>query len=155
MHGSKTRRPQRELPDMQYLKLYGERLVELGYRIVPLPPGSKGPHRKNWQHLNADAGQVRKWYANGSADDGIGILAATTPAIDVDTMDPDVAQRMSDEIDRIFPGVALMTRTGQAPKFLIPFRADTPFRKLTSNTYTDGTHAHKLEILGDGQQWVA
>ncbi len=140
---------------MQYLREYGEHLAELGYRIVPLPPGSKGPHRRNWQHLNADAAQVRKWYQNGSADDGIGILAATAPAIDVDVMDPEIAQAMSDAIDAIFPGVALMTRTGMAPKFLIPFRADEPFRKLTSATYTDGTHDHKVEILADGQQWVA
>ncbi len=139
----------------QYLKQYGERLAELGYRIVPLPPGSKGPHKKNWQKLNADPDQVRRWYLNGSANDGIGILAATTPAIDVDVLDPVIAQRMSDEIDRIFAGQALMTRTGLAPKFLIPFRSDTPFRKITSTTYTDGKHDHRIEILGDGQQWVA
>ena len=48
-----------------------------------------------------------------------------------------------------------MTRTGLAPKFLIPFRSDKPFRKLSSQTYTDGKNDHKVEILGDGQQWVA
>src|SRR5271167_4861640 len=42
---------------MQYLKQYGERLVELGYRIVPLPPGSKGPKRKGWPQMHADAAQ--------------------------------------------------------------------------------------------------
>lgn len=139
----------------QYLKEYGERLVELGYRIVPLPPGSKGPHRKGWPKFNADTTQVRQWYSNGSVNDGIGVLAATAPAIDVDILDAEVAQQMSDEIDRIFEGQALMTRTGKAPKFLIPFRSDEPFRKLTSSVYTDGTNEHKVEILGDGQQWVA
>ena len=139
----------------QYLKDYGERLVELGYRIVPLPPGSKGPHRKGWPKFNADAAQVRQWYSNGSVNDGIGVLAATTPAIDVDILDDEVAQQMSDEIDRIFAGQSLMTRTGMAPKFLIPFRTDEPFRKMSSNTYTDGKNDHKIEILGDGQQWVA
>lgn len=139
----------------QYLKDYGERLVELGYRIVPLPPGSKGPHRKGWPKFNPDAAQVRQWYSNGSANDGIGVLAATTPAIDVDILDLEVADLMSQEIDRIFAGQALMTRTGKAPKFLIPFRSDEPFRKLSSSVYTDGTHEHKVEILGDGQQWVA
>jgi KaiC/GvpD/RAD55 family RecA-like ATPase len=140
---------------MQYLKQYGERLVELGYRIVPLPPGSKGPKRKGWPQFDPDAAQVRQWYANGSANDGIGILARYTPAIDVDILDPVAAQEMSDLIDGIFAGQALMTRTGRAPKFLIPFRSDDPFKKLSSGVYTDGTNDHKVEILGDGQQWVA
>lgn len=139
----------------QYLKDFGERLAELGYRVVPLPPGSKGPHKKNWQKLSATPEQIKSWYTNGSANDGVGILAATTPAIDVDVMDPAIAQRMSDEIDRIFAGQPLMTRTGRAPKFLIPFRSDNPFRKITSTTYTDGANEHRIEILGDGQQWVA
>lgn len=139
----------------QYLKDYGERLVELGYRIVPLPPGSKGPHRKGWPKFNADADQVRRWYSNGSANDGIGVLAATTPAIDVDILDPEVAGLMADEIDKIFEGHNLLMRTGKAPKFLIPFRSDEPFRKITSSVYTDGTNEHKVEILGSGQQWVA
>lgn len=139
----------------QYFKEHGERLAELGYRIVPLPPGSKGPNRKGWPKFDLRAPTIRQWALNGSAQDGIGILAATTPAIDVDILDAEVAQQMSDEIDRIFAGQALMTRTGRAPKFLIPFRSDEPFRKLTSSVYTDGTNEHKVEILGDGQQWVA
>ena len=139
----------------QYLKEYGERLVDLGYLIVPLPPGSKGPHRKGWPKFRADTAQVRQWYSNGSVNDGIGVLAATTPAIDVDILDKEVSDLMSDEIDRIFAGQSLMTRTGKAPKFLIPFRSDEPFRKLSSNTYTDGKNDHKVEILGSGQQWVA
>ena len=139
----------------QYFKEHGERLVELGYRIVPLPLGEKGPNRKGWPKFELTAQSVRKMAANGSAHDGIGILAATTPAIDVDILDEEVAQQMSDEIDRIFAGQSLMTRTGRAPKFLIPFRSDEPFRKLTSKVYSDGKHEHKVEILGDGQQWVA
>jgi AAA domain/Primase C terminal 2 (PriCT-2)/Bifunctional DNA primase/polymerase, N-terminal len=139
----------------QYFKEHGERLVELGYRIVPLPPGEKGPNRKGWPRFELTAQSVRKMAAKGSAHDGIGILAATTPAIDVDILDEEVAQQMSDEIDRIFAGQSLMTRTGRAPKFLIPFRSDEPFRKLTSKVYSDGKHEHKVEVLGDGQQWVA
>jgi hypothetical protein len=139
----------------QYFKEHGERLVELGYRIVPLPPGEKGPNRKGWPRFELTAQSVRKMAANGSAHDGIGILAATTPAIDVDILDEEVAQQMSDEIDRIFAGQSLMTRTGRAPKFLIPFRSDEPFRKLTSKVYRDGKNDHHVEILGDGQQWVA
>jgi hypothetical protein len=139
----------------QYFKEHGERLVELGYRILPLPPGSKGPRMKDWPQAHLSAADVRRMAANGSAQAGVGVIAATTPAIDVDILDPEVAERMSQEIDRIFTGQSLMTRTGRAPKFLIPFRSDEPFRKLSSGVYTDGKHDHHVEVLGDGQQWVA
>lgn len=139
----------------QYLKQHGERLVELGYRVVPIRPGSKRPRGLAWETFRADAAQVRKWYSNGSANDGVGILAATTPAIDADILDPEVAGQMADAIDGIFEGHSLLIRTGCAPKFLIPFRSETPFRKMSSGVYTDGKNEHKVEILGDGQQWVA
>jgi hypothetical protein len=139
----------------QYLKLYGERLVELGYTVLPIKPGSKRPDIKDWPRHATTAANVVAWYSNGRAQHGVGINARNTPAIDVDVLDPEVAQAMSDAIDQVFPGVALMTRTGLAPKFLIPFRSDEPFRKLVSQTYTDGKRDHKVEILGDGQQFVA
>jgi hypothetical protein len=139
----------------QFLKLYGEQLVRLGYTVLPIKPGTKRPDIKNWPSHATTEDDVRAWYSNGRSQHGIGINARATPAIDVDVLDEEVAQAMSDAIDEIFPGVALMTRTGLAPKFLIPFRSDEPFKKLTSSTYTDGKHEHKVEILGDGQQWLA
>jgi RecA-family ATPase len=139
----------------QYFKNLGEQLLDQGYLIVPLPPGSKGPRIKGWPNLKLDKPTFHKMAANGSADAGIGVLARYTPAIDVDILDEVAAQEMSDLIDEIFAGQALMTRTGRAPKFLIPFRSDDPFKKLTSSVYTDGENDHKVEILGDGQQWVA
>ena len=139
----------------QFLKDYGELLVGLGYTVLPIRPGTKRPDLKNWPGHETTVEDVRAWCSNGRAMHGAGINARDTPAIDVDVMDPAVADAMSDAIDRIFPGVTLMTRTGLAPKFLIPFRSDEPFRKLTSKVYSDGKHDHKVEILGDGQQWVA
>jgi hypothetical protein len=139
----------------QFLKLYGEQLVRLGYTVLPIKPGTKRPDIANWPNHATTEADVRKWYGNGRADHGAGVNARNTPAIDVDVMDKGVADALSDEIDQIFAGQSLMTRTGLAPKFLIPFRSDEPFRKLTSSVYTDGKHEHKVEILGDGQQWVA
>ena len=139
----------------QFLKLYGEQLVRLGYTVLPIKPGTKRPDIANWPNHATTEADVRKWYGNGRADHGAGVNARNTPAIDVDVMDKGVADALSDEIDRIFAGQLLMTRTGMAPKFLVPFRSDEPFRKLTSSVYTDGEHEHKVEILGDGQQWVA
>jgi hypothetical protein len=139
----------------QFLKQYGEQLVALGYTVLPIRPGTKRPDLKNWPQHETSEEDVRKWYSNGRADHGVGVNARWAPAIDVDVLDPEVAQQMSDAIDAIFPGERLMTRTGLAPKFLVPFRSDEPFRKMTSHVYTDDTNEHKVEILGDGQQWVA
>ena len=138
-----------------YLRMYGERLVELGYTVLPIKPGSKRPDIKDWPRHATTVANVVAWYSNGRAQHGVGINARNTPAIDVDVLDPEVAQAMSDAIDAIFPGHSLLMRTGMAPKFLIPFQSDEPFRKLVSQTYTDGKNDHKVEILGDGQQFVA
>src|SRR5882757_1081269 len=141
---------------MQYLKKYGAQLVALGYPIIPIPPGTKGPRRPGWQKLEATVALVDKWTANGSAGDGIGILAAHTPAIDLDIMDEAVASEMLSMLTNMF-GEIQNIRVGLAPKFLIPFRCDVPFKKLSSGTYYDPLTdtEHKVEILADGQQWVA
>jgi hypothetical protein len=138
----------------QYFKNHGERLLDHGYAIVPLPPGSKGPNRKGWQHLKLDRETFHRMAANGSANDGAGVLAAHVPAIDVDVLDESVAEEMNQVLETMF-GTDLLARVGQAPKFLVPFRTDEPFRKLSSARYTDGADDHRIEILGDGQQWVA
>lgn len=139
----------------QYLKQYGEQLVQLGYTVLPIKPGTKRPDIPDWPRFNTTLEHARKWASNGRAGHGVGINARNTPAIDVDVLDADISAQMARAIEDIFPDAPLLVRTGQAPKFLIPFRSETPFRKLTSKTYTDGKNDHKVEILGDGQQWVA
>ena len=139
----------------QFLKEHGVRLVELGYTVLPIRPGTKRPDLKDWPNHATTAADVVKWYSNGRAEHGAGINARDTPAIDVDVMDQEIADAMSDAIDDIFAGHVLLARVGLAPKFLVPCRSAQPFRKLTSKVYTDGKHEHKVEILGDGQQWVA
>ena len=136
-----------------FLKEYGEELVRLGYTVLPIKPGTKRPDIKDWPRHATTEADVRAWYSNGRAHHGVGINARNTPAIDVDVLDPAVADAMSRAIDETFPGVALMTRSGKGSKFAVPFRSEQPFKKLTSIAYTDGTNEHKVEVLGDGQQW--
>lgn len=139
----------------QFLKEKGERLADSGYYVLPIPPGTKGCLTEGWRNIRADAAQVRRWYSNGSANAGAGVLGVNTPAIDVDILDPQIAQQMSDILDSIF-GPGLLARVGMAPKFLVPFRCEKPFSKMYSRGYTDdGIRTHKIEILADGQQWVA
>ena len=51
-------------------------------------------------------------------------------------------------------------RIGAAPKRLLLYRTDAPFPKMRSRAFTlpgdkPGDKAHQIEILGDGQQFVA
>jgi hypothetical protein len=141
---------------MRYLKEYGAQLVALGYSIIPIPPGTKGPRKPGWQKIAATPEIVDAWLANGSVDDGVGILAARAPAIDVDIMDAQIAEEVRRLLERHF-GPVLHTRIGMAPKFLVPFRCTAPFKKLSSDYYVDTVTdiEHHVEILADGQQWVA
>jgi hypothetical protein len=89
---------------------------------------------------------------------GTGILTATTPAVDIDARHAELA----DAIDRmVFKHIGdAPVRYGQAPKRLRVYRTAEPFTKLSTAGYRlpgdePGAKTHKVEILGDGQQFVA
>ena len=51
-------------------------------------------------------------------------------------------------------------RIGSPPKLLLPYRVERPFKKIATPTFTlpsdpPDAKPHKVEILCDGQQWVA
>lgn len=128
-----------------------ETLHANGYNITPLH--GKHPIIDNWAALYSDGLKIEKWlqkYTNAN----VGVLTRRTPAIDIDIYDPDAAAEMQawclDNLSDIAP-----VRVGQAPKCLLLFRTETPFRKM-KETWVDGAgQEHAIEILGDGQQFVA
>lgn len=132
-------------------------LVSNGYRVIPIKPGGKAPAAgEGWQKLHATEAQVRKWGANGLANANIGIITETTPAIDIDIYDADVADRMEQWVLDNIPGASdAPRRVGRAPKRLLMFRADEPFRKQQAEYKDPSGQKHKLEVLGAGQQFVA
>ena len=76
-----------------------------------------------------------------------------TPAIDIDVLDPGVADELQELAERMIGKSAV--RTGRAPKRAMLFRADTPLSKISTPLFVspDG-RTHKVEILGWGQQIV-
>lgn len=158
-------------------KKHGQALIANGYSIIPIPVGTKGPKVPDWQAINlrtADefdafvAGTYRVTVEdrvverpNVKPTDGIGISTKLTPAVDIDCLDSDIVDAMvkwcEDNIG------AAPIRIGKAPKALLLYAADKPFRKYTSARYFDPAHpeldpkrkGQRLEILGDGQQFVA
>ena len=139
---------------MSALREHGSKLVELGYEIVPIDAGTKRCTRPGWQNLRAKEEDVQKWLANGSADAGVGIIARNTVAIDVDVLDKDVALKVGKQLHKTYNAKSI--RYGKRPKYIVPFRVEESFSKLSSNKYEDlEGNTHQVEILGDGQYFVA
>lgn len=127
-------------------------LHQHGYVVLPVKPSLKKVVIEGWSQLEPSAEDIRAWAAGGYKNGNIGINTRTTPAIDIDVYDADLAQEMEDWVIAQFGDAPV--RVGRAPKRLLLFRTDEPFRKLQA-TFTDGKTDHKLEILGAGQQFVA
>lgn len=159
-----------------YLAKYGAKLIDNGYRIVPIKRGSKAPPFDKWSSLRLDKKQLRSMlegnysaerkkepYTYDGSRDGVGILTAETPLVDIDVRDEALSARMQEFVALYFGAAPI--RIGMAPKAGLLFRTDAPFRKVQSeqwidpfSTDTDGEGAplrHKVEILGTGQQFVA
>lgn len=137
-----------------FMARHGMALVSAGYNIIPIKRGSKRPPFYGWESLRADKAQVRKWLDEGQGRNGIGIIAANTPGVDLDIQDEELALFME---AWIHDHVAMApVRLGFAPKRLLMFRTDEPFKKMKSQVYEDGEgRQQQVEILGDGQQFVA
>lgn len=154
------------------LAWYGAALLRNGYPIIPITPPDyrvprdaedaqalkglgKRPSISNWQNLRTTPEILQTWLANGRSENGVGILTAYCPAIDLDIYDEVICEQLSLIVDRI-AGEAPV-RQGLAPKRLHLFRASRPFNKITSASFQvpGTTRPSRVEILGDGQQFVA
>jgi putative DNA primase/helicase len=130
---------------------YRRGLVASGYS--PLPVNGKAPPITGWQDIQATADAINDWEDKHANATNTGILTRITPAIDIDVLDPDVADELQKLAEHIV-GISSI-RIGQAPKRALLYRTDTPFDKLTTPIYIspDG-RAHKVEVLCNGQQIV-
>ena len=137
-----------------FLKAKGEALLDKGFPIVPIKKGFKHPGMTGWESMQATTEDVRKWVSNGRAEDGVGILAANFPGVDLDILDADVALQLEEfTLARLGPAPI---RIGKAPKRLLIYYTPEPFAKVQSSTYIDSEGREcKAEILGKGQQYVA
>lgn len=137
-----------------YLAQYGAALIDNGYQVVPIRVGKKAPGFDGWQKSRSTKPQLEEWLENGHRWSGVGILTAHTPAIDIDVLDEDVADKVEAWIFEHFGKAPV--RVGRAPKRLLLYRTDEPFKKMRSNVYRcEWGEKHQIEVLGDGQQFVA
>lgn len=142
------------LPSGGYLERYGEKLISNGYNIVPIEAGRKGPADDGWQNRNASKKLLERWLADGRGSHGVGIITKHTPAVDIDVPDEEFALALEAKAIELWGGAPV--RVGSAPKRLLVYRTDEPFRKITSKTFiNEWGERCRIEILADGQQFVA
>ncbi len=128
---------------------YGPALVEAGYDITPVK--GKAAYLPGWSNRPAEALDY-----DAHAEASIGVLtggAHNLVAVDIDVLDPfaegQIETLISDELGEA------PRRIGNAPKSLFLFRCTEPFLKTKTGVYDiDGTDS-AVEVLGEGQQFVA
>lgn len=124
--------------------------------------GEKRPIGGSWQNNPRSS---REW--NGQ---GIGVICGQRGKLAIHALDFDIRdEKLAEEVNSFLrshlkkPDQAVLSRVGQAPKFLIPFVIDEQIGKseFTSAKYhTRGEEAtrdntNQLEVLGTGNQFVA
>ena len=127
--------------------------ITLGYE--PIPCRGKVPAVKHWQDICVDADRVIAWSEDYSDAFNTGIRTRYCPAIDIDVYDGEMVKKIRQKISDFVPAGTSLERTGQLPKVLIPFHSDVPFDKIATSFKSPDGKVHKVEVLCDGQQFIA
>jgi len=129
-----------------------KRLRAAGY--LPIPTIGKAPAIPRWQNVAATNDDIDGWFHHFPEALNTGVVTRTTPAVDIDVLDSEVA----DELEALLwdvTGTRGIIRFGQPPKRAALFRADVPFGKMSTPFFTSPTRQrHRVEVLCNGQQIV-
>ena len=133
--------------------------LKLGYEPIPVLSGRKRPALNNWQDIPItvppDEDVITPWGETYPGALSTGIRTRYTPGFDIDIKDQKVADQVEQALLNMVPGGTILKRVGQPPKRLIPFRCTTPFKKISATFKASDETVHKVEVLADGQQFVA
>lgn len=124
-----------------------------GYK--PIPVNGKRPQIKGWQQLSPTTVSIDAWERGHPDHANTGILTGDVVAIDVDAANPDASERLIAALMKIPGAMQSPCRTGRAPKCLFIFRATEPRKKATTPVYIVNGEKCQIEVLGEGQQFVA
>lgn len=130
-------------------KTYGPGLIRGGYDITPL--AGKRPKLEAWHTRPQEVLEFTKY-----GKSNIGVLCGggnNIVAVDIDVYSENVSQLVQKAvIDEL--GFAPQ-RIGQAPKTLFVFRCTEPMKKTRTAVFEIDTKECAVEILAEGQQFVA
>jgi hypothetical protein len=133
--------------------------LKLGYEPIPVMSGRKRPAINNWQDIPItippDEDVITPWAETYPGALSTGIRTRKTPGFDIDIQDQGVADQVEQALLNMVPSGTVLKRVGLPPKRLIPFRCTTPFKKISATFKAPDGTMHKVEVLADGQQFVA
>ena len=136
------------MTDSRYAK-HGPALVEAGYDITPVI--GKRAYLTGW---SARPPEALNYNAHSTAS--IGVLTGgqyNLVGVDIDVLCPftegEIEKLVSDELGEA------PRRIGNAPKTLFLFRCTESFLKIKTGTYEINGDDSTVELLGEGQQFVA
>src|SRR5262245_2064996 len=119
----------------------------------PLPLEGKAPRMPGWQRkFDTTKDEIRLWPKTWHLAQNTGVLAKFAPAIDIDITIEEAVEALAREFFEERGDVHV--RYGKPPKRLIPLRTNEPFAKLSRVFTAPNGEQQKIEILGDGQQYV-
>ena len=130
-----------------------KRLLQAGF--LPIPTVGKKALIRGWSDLVATEAIIDDWFYSQPEAFNTGIVTRTTPAVDIDVYDPDVADAIEALLWEVI-GTRGMIRFGEPPKRAALFRTETPFGKISTPVFTSPTNRqrHRVEVLCSGQQIV-
>ena len=129
-----------------------------GFSCIPV--NGKIPHYAGWQtwhHMAED--KIRGWATNPffKDDQNTSFLTRDNPFLDIDIYDPEVVEEIVEQLSNRYD--QFLVRTGMPPKRGVLFRLEgAPFPKYKIELIPPGGpdgKTHRIELLSDGQQFVA
>jgi AAA domain/Bifunctional DNA primase/polymerase, N-terminal len=112
--------------------------------------------RAQGQPQSTDTDIITPWAETYPGALSTGIRTRYTPGFDIDIRDQDVADRVEQALLNMIPQQGtILKRVGLPPKRLVPFRCTTPFGKASTTFRAPDDVVHKVEVLCNGQQFVA
>src|SRR5262245_35694865 len=131
------------------------RYFKLGYEPIPVVSGRKRPALDGWQEAKLDIDTVSAWANDRPGELSTGIRTRLTPSFDIDIRDADVADQVQQALLKLLPHGTILVRVGLPPKRLIPCRCEEPFGKISVHFKSPDDVVHGVDVLCDGQQFVA
>jgi AAA domain len=132
------------------------RLQLLANGCAPLPATvDKEVLLPGWSKRQIDEKEVRSWERRLKEWPSTGNRCTYQPCLDLDIQYEEAADACEQLVrDGFGDQGELLIRIGYAPKRLIPFRTETPFKKRLLKYRAPNGDPHKVEFLADGQQAV-
>lgn len=139
---------------VDYLAKYGAAVIDHGYDICFIRPGTKRPFGEGWEEKKHGPKTLAAALEKGKGNFGVGIKTRHNPLVDIDCYDEDIVAKMVAFCTELCGET--LERVGFAPKTGLLYRSKKPFAKIQSKVFIDDQgRPVKLEVLGAGQQFVA